>query len=53
VPARPAGYQEKIDLPEGWWNVLADSELAMDINAKAVNGKIILKPSTGIILKKK
>lgn len=45
--------QQKIDLPEGWWNVLADSELTMDINAKAVNGKIILKQSTGIILKKK
>lgn len=43
----------KIDLPEGWWKVLADENSAMKRNAKSITGKIFLNPSTGIVLKKK
>jgi len=42
-----------IELPEGWWNILADENSAMDHNAKSIKGKIKLNPSTGIILEKK
>ena len=42
-----------INLPEGWWEVLADETSVMNHNTKAVNGKIVLNPSTGIVLKMK
>ncbi len=40
----------KVNLPKGWWKVLADENNAMHYNLKSVNDSIILNPSTGIVL---
>ncbi len=42
-----------IDLPGGWWKILADENSIMKQNTKSVKGKIKLNPSTGMVLKKK
>ena len=43
----------KIDLPSGWWEILADENVACPENIKSVKGSIQLNPSTGIVLRKK
>lgn len=43
----------EISLPSGWWKVLADDKSAMKQNSKSVKGKIVLNPTTGIVLIKK
>ncbi len=50
-----ADTKEKLslNLPDGWWNVLADEKSVKGKNHKSINNEIILNPSTGIILKKK
>jgi hypothetical protein len=42
-----------VDLPDGWWSVLADEERAYYKNKKSLQGKIKLNPSSGIVLQKK
>jgi pullulanase len=42
-----------INLPEGWWKILADENAVMKQNAKSIKGKVVLNPSTGIVLHKK
>ncbi len=42
-----------LDLPEGWWEVLADENEIMRENTKAISSKAVLNPSTGIVLKLK
>jgi pullulanase/glycogen debranching enzyme len=50
-----ADTEEKLslNLPDGWWRVLADEKSVKGKNHKSINDEIILNPSTGIILKKK
>ena len=50
-----ADTKEKLslNLPDGWWNVLADEKSVKSKNQKSLNNEITLNPSTGIILKKK
>ncbi|MDX1700246.1 MAG: alpha-amylase family glycosyl hydrolase [Melioribacteraceae bacterium] len=43
----------KVDLPDGWWNVLADEEKSFYKSKKSLQGKITLNPSSGIVLQKK
>ncbi|PID61118.1 MAG: pullulanase [Ignavibacteriae bacterium] len=42
-----------IDLPEGWWKILADDNSVLNGSAKSIKGTVNLKPSTGLILLKK
>ena len=42
-----------INLPEGWWVVLADEKSVKGKNHKSINDEITLNSSSGIILKKK
>lgn len=43
----------EINLPDGWWKILADDKAIMKQNSKSVKGKLIVNSSTGIVLKKK
>jgi len=43
----------KIELPEGWWEILADDKSSQGLTKKSVNGTIILPPSSGIVLLKR
>ena len=38
------------NLPEGWWKILADENMVMNRKNKSLKGRVILKPTTGIIL---
>jgi len=40
-------------LPAGWWRILADENIVYNKKVKAIKGKVILKPTTGIILQLK
>ncbi|MCB9258130.1 MAG: pullulanase [Ignavibacteriales bacterium] len=44
---------QKIKLPDGWWEILADENTVMPKNTKSITGDIELKASSGIVLKKK
>ncbi len=39
-----------LNLPKGWWTILADEKSSSKKNKKSISGKIKLNPSTGIIL---
>ncbi len=49
--ANPA-IEQKINLPEGKWSVLVNEEKAGIKELAKVKNEIVLKPSTGIVLKK-
>ena len=42
----------KIDLPEDQWNILADEKIVDLENQQLVSNKIIVPPSSGIVLKR-
>ncbi len=42
-----------IQLPQGWWEILADENSACPETIKSINGSVKLNPSTGIVLKQK
>lgn len=43
----------EFELPEGWWQILADESGVYNLNLKLINGKIVLGHTSGIILKRK
>lgn len=42
-----------VELPEGWWGIIADKDFGLRTVNKSIKGKLTLEPSTGIILQKK
>ena len=50
--ANPSISQE-VELPSGWWEILADENSVGSEKVKSINGTITLNPSTGIVLKQK